>query len=229
MRADNNDAILKTTAAEAGTVELTHLSWYVPHVVPSDEQKLYLYKLIERGTNIKMGFRHWNYDSTDLPQTTSHTWRLITTSAIEKPRWIILAFQTNRSDNPLKNPAAFDHCSLTDCHVTLNGERYPYLDLNTNFATGDYSTLYKMYQDFRKANYDSSDVSVDFVSFKNNYPLVVIDCSKQSERLQTGIVDVQVKMRFGATVPQKTKCHALVLGDRMMNLKLDKGRVEVVY
>jgi len=229
MRGGNLDALHKATAVADGVVKLTHVSWLLPHVVPSDEQKLRLYKQIDRGTEVQMGFRHWHYDTTELPTTTSHTWRLITTSAIEKPRWIVLAFSTDRANQLTKNPAVFDHCNLSDCHVTLNGERYPYLDMNVNYGTGDYITLYQMFHDYRKANYESNDACIDPVHFKSSYPLVVIDCTKQSERLQTGVVDVQVKMRFSSAVAASTRCHALVMGDRMMNLKLDRGKVDIMY
>jgi len=86
-----------------------------------------------------------------------------------------------------------------------------------------------MFKEFRKSTYDSSDVAIDSLHFKKAYPLVVIDCSKQSERLQTGVVDVQAKLRFNENVSANTKCYALLIGDRKMQLKLDKSKIEVVY
>jgi len=118
---------------------------------------------------------------------------------------------------------------LTDCHVSLNSERYPFLDLNVDFTKGDFAGLYRMFREYRESVHDSSDVAINYVHFKKAYPLVVIDCTKQSERLQSGVVDIQAKMRFSVNVPANTRCHALLIGDRKMKMKLDKGKIEVAY
>ena len=101
--------------------------------------------------------------------------------------------------------------------------------MNVDFAKGDYVGLYRMFREYRKSRHDSADVAVGLMHFKKAYPLVVIDCTKQSERLQSGVVDVQAKMRFSANVPASTRCHALLIGDRKMRMKLDRGKVEVAY
>jgi len=108
MRTANTDAIFKAAAvADNGKIELTQVSWQMPHVVPSDEQKIKLYDMIDRGISVDLGFRHWHLDSCELPQTNSFTWRLITTSAIEKPRWIVIGFQTGRQNNLQKKSGRF--------------------------------------------------------------------------------------------------------------------------
>jgi hypothetical protein len=167
-------------------------------------------------------------DVVELPTSTSHTWRLITTSAIEKPRWVVVGLQTNRDNDQKKNCAVFDHCNLTDCHVMLNSERYPFLDLDSNFSEGNVSNLYHMAAQFRKQFYGSGGPSFEVGTYINNFPLVAIDCSKQSERLKSAVIDVQIKTKFSAQIPAGTKCYALVISDRLMSLKLDRSKVEVI-
>ena len=229
MRTTNADAVFRAQAVDDPKLELSHISWRVPHVLPADKPKAKILDLVDRGISVDLGFRHWHYDSCDLPATTSFTWRLVTTSAIEKPRWIVIAFQTNRQNDVKKNTAQFDHCSLADCHVMLNSERYPYLDLNVDYAKGDYAILYRMFHEFRNSLYGSDDMAVNAIQFQKQCPFVVIDCTKQSERLRDALVDVQVKMRFVNNVPAGTKCHALLIGDRKMQMKLDRGKIDVVY
>jgi len=47
VRMGDNDAIFRAAAADAGKVVLSKLSWYMPHVIPNDQEKLALYKTTE--------------------------------------------------------------------------------------------------------------------------------------------------------------------------------------
>ena len=46
-RKGDNDAIYRAAAAAAGKVVISKVSWFMPHVLPSDEEKFALYKTIE--------------------------------------------------------------------------------------------------------------------------------------------------------------------------------------
>jgi len=46
VRQADTDAIYKDDAADAGKVNLTKISWFMPHVLPADGEKLQLYKTI---------------------------------------------------------------------------------------------------------------------------------------------------------------------------------------
>ena len=50
------------------------------------------------------------------------TWRLGPRAASEKPRYIIIGFQTNRSKNN-NNPAIFDNCNVRTIYVELNADQ----------------------------------------------------------------------------------------------------------
>ena len=74
-------------------------------------------------------------DSIPVLQTRNFTWRLSVNSAPEKPCWIIVAFQTDKSGDQKHNPSIFDHCNLTNMFVMLNSRRYTEIDYDdTNFA-----------------------------------------------------------------------------------------------
>ena len=51
-RNDDNDAIFRAKAADAGRITLDKLSWYMPHVMPADKEKMELYKIIEKKRTI---------------------------------------------------------------------------------------------------------------------------------------------------------------------------------
>ena len=47
-----------------------------------------------------------------VSESTSFTWRLSVKTAPEKPRFIIVGFQTAKDGDQTKNPSTFDHANL---------------------------------------------------------------------------------------------------------------------
>ena len=90
VRKSDDDAIFRLTAAGAGKITLSKVSWYIPHVRPADVPKLQLYEMIEKKVNVPVGFRLRQCESISVPQTTNFTWRLTVKSSQEKPRYIIV-------------------------------------------------------------------------------------------------------------------------------------------
>jgi len=63
-------------------------------------------------------------------------------NAAEKPRWIIVGFQTEKSGDQTKHPATFDLADLRNLCVMLNSTRYPAVDYNLSFANQQFSRSY---------------------------------------------------------------------------------------
>ena len=75
-RNDDNDAIFRDNAVDAGKIMLSKISWFMPHVTPADKDKMELYKIIEREEKLPVGYRMIQCDTASIPQTTSFSWRL---------------------------------------------------------------------------------------------------------------------------------------------------------
>ena len=232
-RRDNNDAIFRTGAAGAGKVVLSKCSLYMPIVLPNDIEKLNLYKTIESKTSLDVGYRMRQCDTITVPESTSFSWRLAVKSSPEKPRWVILGFQTGKDGNQEQNPSIFDHCNLTNAYVMLNSTRYPAVDYQLNFAQQKYSRMYKEAADFRKNYYGMDELisnsNINPVDYKTLFPLFVFDVSKQSERLKNSITDITIKAQFSVNVPANTQAFALVISDRILKFASDGKKMAVVY
>ena len=50
-----------------------------------------------------------------VPASTSFTWRLSVKTAPDKPRFIIVGFQTAKDGDQTKNQSTFDHVNLKKC------------------------------------------------------------------------------------------------------------------
>src|SRR6218665_942591 len=135
-----------------------------------------------------------------VPQSTSFGWCLTVKTLPEKPRYIIVGFQTNKSGSQVANPSIFDHCSLKNMYVLMNQNRYPEADYNLSFPNQQFSRAYRDAATFSKKFYGMNELitqsNITPADYKDLYPLFVFDVSKQSERLKTSVVDIQVKAFF---------------------------------
>ena len=187
IRKGDNDALFRTNAAGAGKVVLSKLAGVVSIIQPNDVLKVNLYQSIAANNTIPVGYRMRQCETFTLSQARSTVWRLGISSAPEKPRWVLVGFQTDKGGNQERNAAIFDHCNLTSMQVCLNHSRYPTADMATDFVKEQYVGVYKSFYDFACRNYGIDNLlagsQVNPVAYKALYPIHVFDVSKQSERL----------------------------------------------
>lgn len=206
---------------DVADVNILKIQWRIPHIHVNDSEKLTLLKHIEKKQSILLGYRSWElYEYPTLPQTNKHIWSVKTSSQINKPRYLILGFQTNRNNVITSNTSQFDHCNITDVKVYLNSECYPYESLNVNFRRDQYALLYKMYADFQNSYYhgdrEKNFPLLNLTEFKTIAPLIVIDCSRQNENLKKAIVDIRIEMQFSENIPAQTAAYCLIIHDNLI-------------
>ena len=232
VRKADSDAIFKNAAADAGKIDIQKISWFMPHVLPADGEKLQLYKTIESKSKLPVAYRMRQCDSIAVPQTTSFTWRLSVKSSPEKPRYIIVGFQTGKDASQVQNPSLFDHVNLTNAYVMLNSTRYPMVDYNASFPRHNFARLYGDAASFRSKFYNMDELvsnpNIKPLDYKSLYPIFVFDVSKQSERLKTQVTDIQVRATFSANVPGNTQAYAVVISDRLLSFQSDGSKMTVV-
>ena len=231
-RGSDNQALYRSAAAVDGKVDITNISWYMPQIQMTPEYLTGMRNMIEQKVTIPLGFRARTSEQTTLAQTQNFTWRLSVTGGVEKPRWIIVGFQTNRIDTQQQNPAVFDHLSLRNAYVTLNSERYPMSDIITNFDRNEYIKFYSRFDDFKKEYYGIDSLvggtQVNVAAYKSLFPIIVFDVRKQNEKLKAGVTDIQVRFEFGAAVPANTTAYAIIISDRFYKLSSDGKNMSVV-
>ena len=235
-RNGDNDAILRRNAAVGGgavangKVNLTKISWFMPHVIPSDAYRLQLDKIIERKEKIPVGYRMLQCDNIPVPQGAPFTWRLGVKSSPDIPRFIIVGFQTGKNNDQTENPAIFNHCDVRNIYVTLNAKRYPDIDYENNFKINKFSRIYGDAAAFRKKFYNMDELvsnhNINPVDYKNLYPLFVFDVTKQSEKLKTSVSDIHIKASFnGNNPPAGTIAYAVIISDRLFHFVSDGSKI----
>ena len=229
-RTGDNNAIFKNAAAPVCRVDIKKISWFMPHVIPSDAYRLQLDKIIEKKEKIPVGYRMLQCDSAPVPANNlTFTWRLGVKSSPDIPRFIIVGFQSGKNNEQIANPAIFDHCEVRNIYVTLNAKRYPDTDYENSFTNNNYSRIYGDAATFRKKFYNMDELisnpGIDPVSYKNLFPLFVFDVTKQSEKLKTSVSDIHIKASFNAAIANNTIAYAVIISDRLFHFVSDGSKI----
>lgn len=223
LRNNTNLNSIKLAANEyVHDIEITKISWRVPHIKVSDRERVNLLRYLEKDYALSMVFRTWDlYEYPLLPNTSKHTWSIKSTSHIEKPRYVIFGLQTDRKNQALKDMSQFDHCNLRNVKVILNSTYFPYENLNINFSDNNYSLIYEQYTKFQQSYYGRRpEPLLSFEDFKNKAPLFLIDCSRQVETLKSGgPVDVRIELETNSDLPNQTSAYCLILNDCIVEYK----------
>ena len=233
---DNNSIFRGQNAANNapvgnGKVRIDKISWFMPHVIPSDAYRLQLDKIIEKKEKIPVGYRMLQCDNLPVPPGIgTFTWRLGVKSSPDIPRFIIVGFQTDKNNNQTENPAIFNDCGVRNIYVTLNAKRYPDTDYENDFIINKFSRIYGDAALFRKKFYNMDELisnsTINPVNYKKLYPLFVFDVTKQSEKLKTSVSDIHIKASFnGANPPNNTIAYAVIISDRLFHFVSDGSKI----
>ena len=233
VRKTDDDAIFRENATGAGKVNIDRISWFMPHIIPADMERMQLYKTIETKATLPVAFRARQCDTITVPQSTTFSWRLSIKTSPEKPRYILVGFQTDKDGSQEANPSIFNHCDLKNMYIMMNQERYPAVDYNLSFPNQQFARAYYEASRFSEKFYGMDQLvtqsNITPSDFKDLFPIMVFDVSKQSERLKSGVVDIQIKATFNAAVPASTEAFAVVVSDKMLNFQSDGAKMSVVY
>ena len=217
------DANYRAHAAAAGKVTLETIAWYMPHVMPSDMQRLELMKTIESKCVVPIAFRARQCETKTVTKTKKFSFELGSMNSPEKPRYILVGFQTKKDGDQEKNPSIFDHCKISKIYVKLNTEVYPAEEYNLSFPNEKFSRAYRDTASFGEKFYGMNELitqsNITPSDFKELYPIFVFDVSKQSEKLKSSVVDVKVEAEFNANVPEGTDAYAVIIYDKVFNLQ----------
>lgn len=218
----DTDAIIAPTGTTDASLEwkliLNKITWRVPYVRLADERRLTLLKQLDSDRDIVLPFRNWEmHEYPILPKTQRQTWNIKTSTTLEKPRYVIFALQTSKRNVLTADAGTFDHCKLINIKLYLNSQFFPYDNLNISFKNDRYAELYDMYARFQSSYYNRSDAPLLTPKmFKDKYPIVVIDCSKQNESVKSSTVDIRLEFETEDNIPDNTSAYCLILHDTIV-------------
>ena len=75
------------------------LEWKMPHVTLADEMKFKMNNFLVKNKRFPINHRSWDlYQYPELPQSTNLIWSVKTVSQLNKPRYVLVAFQGDKNE-----------------------------------------------------------------------------------------------------------------------------------
>lgn len=218
-------------AGAEADISITRIEWKIKHMVPEDEQKLQLFTRIAAQPVVEMAFRSWDlFELPSLRQTKEDIWSVKTSTNLEKPRYILIAFQDAKK-NDKHAPINFSHVNITNIRAYLNSIVYPYERWNLDFSQNLYGPAYYAYTDFQNSYYSREAHEcaplLNYNEFKD-LPVFVIDCTYQPEAVKSSTVDLKIEFQTTKDFPTTTRVYALVLHDSLIKYNPISGSVQKV-
>ena len=231
MENDKN-LIWRTGAADAaGTTYrliVTRLQLYLPRMIFNSEgQKLYLEKYLKP--------HKWSYlteTTYNQDMRTQRTGNFRLTNDILKPRHVFIFFINNTNlDNQLSNPFLYNTFSvstnprtLDQCYLEVgNGNEYPHLKYE---PTLDPSRVFRDVMKYVNANNDlQGGTLLNISNFKNLYPLVYFDLTKQRTDLKDGNTKLSFHYTLSGTTATDYTIYGIALSEKGAEIDKESGKL----
>lgn len=199
-------------------ISLKDIAWRMPLIKLSIEAETRVRKEILNNTNYDMYYRYWYYQSINPPVGSEYTWDFPT--AYSKTKYIILGFQRERENNAGSNMAEFDFLDLENVQVLLNNNvYYPRERLNLKIDELKCGNLYHMFKQFKSSYYGKNPEEcqslIDYDTFLKQYPIIVIDCSRQPIVIKESLINVKILFNWRSNLPSSNVViHCVMIVDR---------------
>ena len=231
MENDKN-LIWRTGAANAaGTTYrliVTRLQLYVPRMIFNSEgQKLYLENYLKPHKWTYLTETTYNQD-----MRTQRTGNFRLTNGILKPRHVFIFFINNANlDNQLQNPFLYntfsvstDPRTLDQCYLEVgNGNEYPHLKYE---PTLDPSRVFRDVMKYTNANNDlQGGTLLNISNFKNLYPFVYFDLTKQRTDLKDGNTKLSFHYTLSGTTATDYTIYGIVLSEKDAETDKESGKL----
>ena len=207
---------------------VTRLQLYVPRIIFNSEgQKLYLENYL---TPHKWTYLTETTYNQDMRRQRTGNFRL--TNGILKPRHVFIFFITNANlDNQLQNPFLYNTFSVSDdprtldqCYLEVgNGNEYPHLKYE---PTLDPSRVFSDVMKYVNANNDlQGGTLLNISNFKNLYPFVYFDLTKQRTDLKGGNTKLSFHYTLSGTTAGDYIIYGIVLSEKDAEIDKESGKL----
>ena len=207
---------------------ITRLQLYVPRIIFNSEgQKLYLENYVKP--------HKWSYlteTTYNQDMRTQRTGNFRLTNGILKPRHVFIFFINNANlDNQLQNPFLYNTFSvstdpriLDQCYLEVgNGNEYPHLKYE---PTLDPSRVFRDVMKYVNANNDlQGGTLLNISNFKNLYPFVYFDLTKQRTDLRDGNTKLSFHYTLSGTTATDYTIYGIVLSEKDAEIDKESGKL----
>ena len=208
---------------------ITRLQLFVPRLIFNSEgQKLYLENYLK--PHIKWTYLTETTYNQDMRTQRTGNFRL--TNGILKPRHVFIFFINNANlDNQLANPFLYntfsvstDRRTLIQCYLEVgNGNEYPHLKYEPQ---QDPSRVFRDVMKYVNANNDlQGGTLLNISNFKNLYPFIYFDLTKQRTDLKDGNTKLSFHYTLSGTTATDYTIYGIVLSEKEAEIDKESGKL----
>ena len=227
LKRNNNDrALYRVNAnpgavANDGNIEIRDISWYVPSIDPSNDNRIIVQKGLNKKNNVDFSYYERKPFYMNVPNATNILFDLGMESGMETPQYIIVDFENNNVHEQTHDASTFDIMNVTECYCKIGSEFYPEDGMNIDYGTNNYNEAFNEIVSFNK-DYNGLPYNIkpyiNHRTFKSNYRIYVFDTRYQRDHI--GPQPIQLKFKFSAAVADVI-CYALALTRKVISVSSD--------
>ena len=156
LKRNNNDRALYRINAGAdavandGNIEIRDISWCVPSIDPSNDNRIIVQKGLNKKNNIDFSYYERKTFYKNVPNATNFLFDLGMESGMERPQYIIVGFENNNVNEQTHDASTFHIMNVTEGYRKIGSEFYPEDRMNINYGTNNYNEAFKEIVSFNK-------------------------------------------------------------------------------
>ena len=224
LKRNNNDRALYRVNANPGAVandgnkEIRDISWCVPSIDPSNDNRIIVQKGLSKKNNVDFSYYERKTFYKNVPNATNFLFDLGMETGMERPQYVVVGFENNNVNEQTHDASTFDIMKVTECYCKIHR-------MNINYETNNYNEAFKEIVSFNKDHNGLPHNIKPYINhriFKSNYRICVFDTRYQRDHI--GPQPIQLNFKFSAAVADVI-CHALVLTRKVISVKSDGNKM----
>ena len=143
LKRNNNDrALFRVNAnlgavANDGNIEIRDISWCVPSIDPSNDNRINVQKGLSKKNNVDFSYYERKTFYKNVPNATIFLFDLGMESGMERLQYIIISFENNNVNEQTHDASTFHIMNVTECYCKIGSEFYPEDRMNINYGTNN--------------------------------------------------------------------------------------------
>ena len=225
--ADHSALFRADTGVVEGKIEFEKLMLNVPIVEPSNTVTVETLRGLSDPKNYLYSFRRRSGLSAPIPsKILEHQMTVVTTTMVERPQVLWIAFQKDMTSDQKTNNAIYWHGNVQQMTMEVNNVQFPISPVSADFDENDPGMFYTMSQQVRENYLQISDAYTEGnmlnpPNFVDLFPVYVLDVSKQNFTVGAKSVSTKLNVRFKTATPENMIVHIAWYSDRTLELATD--------
>ena len=122
----------------------------MPSIDPSNDNIIIVQKGLNKNNNVDLSYYERKSFYKNVPNVTNFLFDLGMESGIERPQYIIIAFENNNVNEQTHDESTFHIMNVIDCYCKIGSEFYPEDRMNINYGFNNYNEAFKEIVSFSK-------------------------------------------------------------------------------